>query len=229
MTTAMPAAKVMISLHEIVRLRLNAYLLANKAEIAEALDDPCLFMDPEKFQAEELIPRIAGTSSRKTVARRRMRRVLTPPKSSQQASTESEAVPATVGEDVETSSTARSSACVSGCDASAVIEKNGRRYAYAQDQFGMKHLQCPMCLDVFVKPTVTECDHTFCADCISHWISRMPSCPVDRQRVDYWTLKPATRLVRNQIDDLTVVCLPRLTAKQSSVGSCTLGQICQQQ
>ena len=47
-------------------------------------------------------------------------------------------------------------------------------------------LRCVICTDVFVNPyAVNGCGHTFCHDCISHWLcSRSNQCPICRHRLE---------------------------------------------
>ena len=37
---------------------------------------------------------------------------------------------------------------------------------------------CPICLEECTKPTTVICDHTFCYDCIKHWMGIKRNCPV---------------------------------------------------
>lgn len=41
------------------------------------------------------------------------------------------------------------------------------------------------------------CEHAFCRACITEWISRQPTCPVDRQAVTASQLRPVPRILRN--------------------------------
>ncbi|CDH58156.1 predicted protein [Lichtheimia corymbifera JMRC:FSU:9682] len=41
----------------------------------------------------------------------------------------------------------------------------------------MKELQCPICLQPITEATSTPCGHTFCRDCIQHWLKRNTPCP----------------------------------------------------
>lgn len=41
------------------------------------------------------------------------------------------------------------------------------------------------------------CEHTFCSRCIKEWISRQPTCPVDRMQIAVGDLRPVPRILRN--------------------------------
>ncbi|XP_008179059.1 E3 ubiquitin-protein ligase rnf8-B-like [Acyrthosiphon pisum] len=38
-------------------------------------------------------------------------------------------------------------------------------------------LQCNICYEMFIKPTVLNCSHTFCHECIQSWTRRVNHCP----------------------------------------------------
>ena len=47
-----------------------------------------------------------------------------------------------------------------------------------------EELLCPICSGVLLDPVAApECEHAFCQPCISQWLTRRPTCPVDRQPV----------------------------------------------
>lgn len=68
------------------------------------------------------------------------------------------------------------------------------------------NLLCPICKMPFVTPVTTPCDHTFCFDCIKQSCETSETCPVDRKAFRPRNVKPASRLVRNQLDTLIVEC-----------------------
>ncbi|XP_050538435.1 uncharacterized protein LOC126903903 isoform X2 [Daktulosphaira vitifoliae] len=41
-------------------------------------------------------------------------------------------------------------------------------------------LQCNICYEIFIKPTVLNCSHTFCHECIESWTRRVNHCPTCR-------------------------------------------------
>ena len=45
------------------------------------------------------------------------------------------------------------------------------------------HLQCPICMEVFIMATSLNCGHTFCQDCIVDWRKKTKQCPVCRTRI----------------------------------------------
>lgn len=42
-----------------------------------------------------------------------------------------------------------------------------------------------------------NCEHAFCSACIHEWLSRQPTCPVDRQTITPPQLRPVPRILRN--------------------------------
>ncbi|KAL8279893.1 hypothetical protein RQP46_007743 [Phenoliferia psychrophenolica] len=47
----------------------------------------------------------------------------------------------------------------------------------------VQQLECGICTDIFLEPSVLECGHTFCSLCILTWHQTclsMPSCPLCR-------------------------------------------------
>ncbi|KAL4135567.1 hypothetical protein QTP88_007167 [Uroleucon formosanum] len=44
-------------------------------------------------------------------------------------------------------------------------------------------LLCNICFEIFIKPTVLSCSHTFCESCIHTWTSRVVACPICRKEV----------------------------------------------
>lgn len=68
------------------------------------------------------------------------------------------------------------------------------------------NLLCPICKVPFVTPVTTPCDHTFCFDCIKQSFETSELCPVDRKPFRPRHVKPASRLVRNQLDALVAEC-----------------------
>ncbi|KAL4135554.1 hypothetical protein QTP88_007158 [Uroleucon formosanum] len=44
-------------------------------------------------------------------------------------------------------------------------------------------LQCNICFEIFIKPTVLNCSHTFCESCIHVWTKRVKKCPICRMHI----------------------------------------------
>lgn len=44
-------------------------------------------------------------------------------------------------------------------------------------------LQCNICFEIFIKPTVLNCSHTFCESCIYVWTKRVKKCPICRVQI----------------------------------------------
>ncbi|XP_060864597.1 LON peptidase N-terminal domain and RING finger protein 1-like [Metopolophium dirhodum] len=45
------------------------------------------------------------------------------------------------------------------------------------------NLLCNICFEIFIKPTVLNCSHTFCESCILIWTDRVIACPICRVEV----------------------------------------------
>lgn len=50
------------------------------------------------------------------------------------------------------------------------------------------------------------CEHAFCKACITEWITRQPTCPVDRQNVTSAQLRQVPRILRNLLSRLCITC-----------------------
>lgn len=60
------------------------------------------------------------------------------------------------------------------------------------------HLQCPICRELLARaPTITECGHTYCNECISRHIRTENRCPLCRQEIQQGKLR-----LNKIIDDL---------------------------
>ncbi|XP_060535331.1 E3 ubiquitin-protein ligase NRDP1 [Cylas formicarius] len=70
-----------------------------------------------------------------------------------------------------------------------------------------EELICPICSGVLEEPLQAPvCEHAFCKTCISEWISRQPTCPVDRQNVTSAQLRQVPRILRNLLARLQIQC-----------------------
>ncbi|KAG8191602.1 hypothetical protein JTE90_018535 [Oedothorax gibbosus] len=68
-------------------------------------------------------------------------------------------------------------------------------------------LICPICSGVLEEPLhAPQCEHAFCKSCINEWLTRQPSCPVDRQPITTNELKPVPRIMRNLLSRLMIMC-----------------------
>lgn len=50
------------------------------------------------------------------------------------------------------------------------------------------------------------CEHAFCRNCITEWLSRQPTCPVDRNAITAANLRPVARILRNLLARLCISC-----------------------
>jgi E3 ubiquitin-protein ligase NRDP1 len=70
-----------------------------------------------------------------------------------------------------------------------------------------EELVCPICSGVLEDPLQAPvCEHAFCKSCITEWITRQPTCPVDRQSVTSTQLRPVPRILRNLLSRLCIHC-----------------------
>jgi len=56
-------------------------------------------------------------------------------------------------------------------------------HAFSLLELADSHLQCPICMEVFIVPTTINCGHTFCQDCIQDWKKKHKLCPYCRTRI----------------------------------------------
>jgi len=78
-----------------------------------------------------------------------------------------------------------------------------------------EELLCPICSGVLENPLqAPNCEHAFCSGCIHEWLSRQPTCPVDRQNITPPQLRPVPRILRNLLYRLQLTC-------DNSVYGCT--------
>ena len=50
------------------------------------------------------------------------------------------------------------------------------------------------------------CEHAFCRGCITEWLSRQPTCPVDRNPITTANLRSVPRILRNLLSRLNINC-----------------------
>ncbi|CAF1025265.1 unnamed protein product [Adineta steineri] len=67
---------------------------------------------------------------------------------------------------------------------------------------------CSICSKPFSEPVSTSCDHTFCRECISLWITKKKkSCPTCRQQIKSdGEFTQVSRPLRNMLDRLPIKC-----------------------
>lgn len=59
-----------------------------------------------------------------------------------------------------------------------------------------EHFRCCICTNIAYPPVKTHCDHVFCKECITEWVTDHNSCPLDRQKLETNTLKEDKFLAR---------------------------------
>ncbi|XP_067686819.1 E3 ubiquitin-protein ligase NRDP1-like [Haliotis asinina] len=70
-----------------------------------------------------------------------------------------------------------------------------------------EELICPICSGVLEEPLqAPQCEHAFCAGCIHEWLTRQPTCPVDRSPITSNQLKQVPRILRNLLSRLHIKC-----------------------
>ena len=68
-------------------------------------------------------------------------------------------------------------------------------------------LICSICTDVIKDPVQTNCEHSFCRECITTWLEGgQRICPEDRQELYLNDLKPPNRLTKQLLNNLIVRC-----------------------
>lgn len=72
-----------------------------------------------------------------------------------------------------------------------------------------ENYKCSICNEPFQYPVTTPCDHSYCRECIEHWLDEgYSSCPGCRHPLSINSLKPVTtRLILNILDRLIVKCI----------------------
>ncbi|XP_025208672.1 E3 ubiquitin-protein ligase RNF8-like isoform X2 [Melanaphis sacchari] len=63
------------------------------------------------------------------------------------------------------------------------IKNDGDNFSWVEHQIEQcieSDLQCNICYEMFIKPTVLNCTHTFCQYCIESWTRRVNHCPTCR-------------------------------------------------
>lgn len=70
-----------------------------------------------------------------------------------------------------------------------------------------EEFQCSICSMVFENPVETPCDHAFCKDCITRWLSNSETvCPIDRTPLSLSELERPGRVFRSLMAKLNIKC-----------------------
>jgi len=80
-------------------------------------------------------------------------------------------------------------------------------YEYIDEASIDPELICSICQSPFIDPRHAPCGDTFCRECITNWIhTQNASCPLCRKPLSVNLLIQASRMVRNMLDRLPVIC-----------------------
>lgn len=75
------------------------------------------------------------------------------------------------------------------------------------DAKSVDDFKCGICLEVIENPVmITVCEHLYCRECLTDWLSKDTSCPEDRNPIEESDLTKPPRLIRNQLDRLEIRC-----------------------
>ena len=67
--------------------------------------------------------------------------------------------------------------------------------------------KCSICEDVLQDPRQTPCEHSFCKECIEHWLNLgNRNCPIDREPVNLNSLRAESRKTKQLLDRLIIRC-----------------------
>src|SRR5690606_24269522 len=66
-------------------------------------------------------------------------------------------------------------------------------------------LICSICYDIFTKPVIGNCGHSFCSRCIERWVKSHTNCPTCRKGVSMESFRPDTER-QKAIFNLDVCC-----------------------
>uniref|UniRef100_A0A1A9WVT8 E3 ubiquitin-protein ligase NRDP1 n=1 Tax=Glossina brevipalpis TaxID=37001 RepID=A0A1A9WVT8_9MUSC len=70
-----------------------------------------------------------------------------------------------------------------------------------------EELICPICSGVVEEPVQSAmCEHMFCRECIKEWLTRQPSCPMDRNYLTVASLNKVPRIMRILLSRLSITC-----------------------
>ena len=82
------------------------------------------------------------------------------------------------------------------------------QFEYVDESSIDENYKCNICNEPFHAPVTTSCDHTYCQECLEHWLNEgHASCPTCRHQLSTHDIKPVTtRLVLNILDRIPVKC-----------------------
>lgn len=69
-----------------------------------------------------------------------------------------------------------------------------------------QHLICLICEGVYDDPVQCPSEHYFCKHCITNWLTRSQTCPIDRNVLQVRDLEPAPRILSDVINSLEIHC-----------------------
>lgn len=87
-----------------------------------------------------------------------------------------------------------------------------------------QYLLCVICEGVYSDPLQCPSEHYFCRSCITTWLSRSQTCPIDRSQLAITDLKPAPRVIDKMISSLQVRCRFHLFGCNKTPSSESLSQ-----
>ena len=88
-----------------------------------------------------------------------------------------------------------------------------------------EHLICVICEGVYSDPQQCASEHYFCRSCITNWITRSQTCPIDRCSLTIDDLRPAPRILNDMIQSLQIRCrFHTFGCEQTPAGHAALAQ-----
>merc|ERR1712020_393424 len=76
----------------------------------------------------------------------------------------------------------------------AESKPNGQVSGDVLEEFFSGQLQCAICKEIYIHPTVLNCGHIYCYACINHWHvqkhAQAHNCPMCRSDIIFFTRNP---------------------------------------
>ncbi|XP_037943570.1 E3 ubiquitin-protein ligase NRDP1-like [Teleopsis dalmanni] len=70
-----------------------------------------------------------------------------------------------------------------------------------------EELICPICSGVLEDPIqIASCEHSFCRQCITQWITRQSTCPIDRSTIETTHIREVPRIFKTLLSRLRLSC-----------------------